>query len=85
MAREFLTDIRGHWGIENSLHWVLDVVMREDDSRIRANDGAEIFSTLRRIALNYLREEKTHKGSLKSKQLKASLDERYLEKILDLG
>ena len=82
---EFLTYIRGHWGIETSLHWILDVVMKEDDSRIRSNYGQEVFSTLRRMALNYLREEKTGKGSIKSKQLKAALDESYLEKILDLS
>ena len=82
--KEFLTYIRGHWGIETSLHWILDVVMKEDDSRIRSNYGQEVFSTLRRMALNYLREEKTGKGSIKSKQLKAALDESYLENILNL-
>jgi hypothetical protein len=59
--------------------------MKEDDSRICSNDGQEIFSTLRRMALNYLREEKTRKGSLKSKQLQAALDKSYLEKVLDLS
>jgi len=83
-AERFLECIRGHWGIETALHWVLDVVMREDDSRIRDDDGAENFSVLRRIAINYLRQESSDKGSLKSKQVKAALDDEYLEKILKL-
>jgi predicted transposase YbfD/YdcC len=47
--------VRGHWGVENGLHWCLDVAMREDDSRIRVEHGAENFSRLRRIALNKLK------------------------------
>ncbi len=83
-ANNFLNYIRGHWGIETSLHWILDVVMREDDSRIRADHGAVNFSVLRRAALNYLREEKSNNKSIKSKQLRASLDDEYLEKVLQL-
>jgi predicted transposase YbfD/YdcC len=51
----FAKAVRAHWGIENSLHWCLDVVFHEDDCRIRANNTAEYFSVIRHIALNILR------------------------------
>jgi predicted transposase YbfD/YdcC len=61
--------IRKHWGIENSLHWVLDVTFREDESRIRRGDGAENFSTLRRIALTMLKREPTKKSIARKRKL----------------
>ena len=73
---------RGHWSIENSLHWILDVVFREDDSRVRAGHAAENFGLLRRIAVNLLQQEKTLKRGVKTKRLKAALDDRYLLKVL---
>lgn len=74
--------IRGHWGIENSLHWSLDVSFREDDSRVRKGHGAENLSRLRRITLNLLKEEKTVKVGIKGKRLKAGWDQTYLLKVL---
>ena len=74
--------MRSHWGIENSCHWVLDVVFREDASRIRVGNAAENMSTLRRLALNLLRREKSEKGGIHVKRLKAALDEKYLLKVL---
>jgi len=74
--------IRGHWGIENSLHWSLDVSFREDDSRVRKGHGAENLSRLRRITLNLLKEEKTVKVGIKGKRLKAGWDRTYLLKVL---
>jgi len=74
--------VRSHWGIENSCHWVLDVVFREDASRIRVGNAAENMSTLRRLALNLLRREKSEKGGIHVKRLKAALDEKYLLKVL---
>lgn len=79
---EFGRAVRSHWGIENSCHWVLDVVFREDASRIRIGNAAENMSTLRRLALNLLRREKSEKRGVHVKRLKAALDEKYLLKVL---
>ena len=76
--------IRSHWGIENKLHWSLDVSFGEDDSRIRKGFGAENVSRLRRIALNLLKQEETAKCSIKAKRNKAGWDEKYLQKILGI-
>lgn len=81
-AQEFARAVRSHWGIENSCHWVLDVVFREDASRIRIGNAAENMSTLRRLALNLLRREKSEKRGVHVKRLKAALDEKYLLKVL---
>jgi predicted transposase YbfD/YdcC len=67
-AERHLAVIRSHWGIENELHWCLDVAFREDDSRIRTGDGAQNFSFLRRLALTLLQREKIAKGGLKVKR-----------------
>jgi predicted transposase YbfD/YdcC len=81
-AEQLLTVVRSHWGIENELHWCLDVVFREDDSRIRKGDGAQNFSFLRRLALTLLKREKMAKGGLKVKRHKAGWDNNYLLKVL---
>jgi predicted transposase YbfD/YdcC len=81
-AERQLAVIRSHWGIENELHWCLDVTFREDDSRIRKGDGAQNFSFLRRLALTLLQREKTAKGGLKVKRHKAGWDTGYLLKVL---
>src|SRR5919112_632566 len=62
-AQEYLSAIRGHWGIENSLHWVLDVVFREDESRHYAGNSGENLALLRRLAISMLKQEKTSKDS----------------------
>jgi predicted transposase YbfD/YdcC len=82
-AKRLAEAVRGHWAIENSQHWVLDVVFREDDSRVRVGHAAENFALIRRVALNLLQQEKTLKRGVKTKRLKAALDERYLLKILN--
>ena len=74
--------VRSHWGIENSVHWVLDVVFHEDLSRIRAGHSAHNFGVLRHIALNLIRREKTAKCGVHAKRLKAGWSTDYLEKIL---
>ena len=81
-ARCLLKAMRNHWGIENSLHWVLDIAFREDESRIRKENIAENFAILRHIALNLIKQEKTTKASIKGKRLKAGWDNDYLLKIL---
>ena len=81
-AREFAEAARGHWGIENGLHWVLDVAFREDESRVRTGNAAENLALLRRIALNLLRQEKTRKVGVKAQRLKAAWSEDYLLKVL---
>jgi predicted transposase YbfD/YdcC len=81
-ASEMLQLIRGHWSIENTLHWTLDVQFREDDSRIRKGHSAENFSRLRRWALNLLKQDKTHKLGLKGKSKCCSWDHNYLLQIL---
>ena len=73
---------RGHWGVENKVHWVLDVCFREDQSRARVGHAAENLATLRRLALNLLKREKTKKRGMKGKQLNAGWDHSYLLRLL---
>lgn len=81
-AELFAKSVRSHWGIKNSVHWVLDVAFREDESRVRKNHGPENLAMLRHIALNLLKHEKTAKLGVKSKRLKAGWDNSYLSKVL---
>jgi predicted transposase YbfD/YdcC len=81
-AVDFAGAVRGHWGIENSLHWVLDVALREDDCRVRKGDAPENLAILRHIAVNAVKQEKTKKLGVKNKRLAAGWDETYLAKIL---
>jgi predicted transposase YbfD/YdcC len=76
------TAVRGHWGIENRLHWVLDIAFREDESRVRQGHADQNLAVLRRLALNLLRQEPTAKMGTKAKRLKAGWDHAYLLKIL---
>jgi predicted transposase YbfD/YdcC len=80
-AFEFAQAVRKHWGIENQLHWTLDVTFREDQSRLRTGHGAENFAVLRHIALNLLRQEPSAK-SLPRKRLACALNPDYLLKVL---
>lgn len=81
-AERLAEAVRGHWGIENQVHWVLDVAFREDDSRIRTGHAAENMAVVRRIALNMLKQDTSVKLGIANKRLKAGWDEHYLLKIL---
>ena len=81
-AQRFARAVRGYWGVENDLHWSLDMSFREDESRIRDRNAAENFAVLRHIALNRLKHETTLKLGIKAKRLTAGWNERYLEKLL---
>ncbi|MDR1348014.1 MAG: ISAs1 family transposase, partial [Prevotellaceae bacterium] len=74
--------VRAHWGVENSLHWVLDVGFNEDNSRKRTGFAAQNCSLLNRIALNLLKNEKTTKVGIRGKRLKAGWDNNYLIKLI---
>ena len=73
--------VRAHWGIENSFHWVLDTVFREDQARTQHENGAENLAVLRRVALNLLKQH-SGKGSFKNKRYRAALDEHFLLEVL---
>ena len=84
-AQVVLAYVRGHWGIENQLHWSLDMTFREDHLRNRVGHSAENLSRIRRLALNLLRRDKTCKVGAKGKRLKASREADYLLKVLSPG
>lgn len=74
--------VRGHWAVENQLHWQLDVSFGEDQRRIRKDHGAQNFSRLCRLALNLLKRDKSVKIGVNGKRLKAGWDEHYLLRLL---
>lgn len=81
-AKRFARAVRGHWGIENDLHWSLDVAFREDDSRLRNPQARENFAVLRHIALTRLKNDTREKMGIKNKRLKAGWDDKYLSELL---
>ena len=82
---QFAKAVRGHWGIENQLHWVLDVTMKEDACPIYRGDAAQILATVRHMALNMLRAEKGKTASIRRKQKIAAMNSDYLEQVIVAG
>lgn len=78
----FAKAVRGHWGVENRCHWVMDVIFKEDESRARSGHAAQNLSTTRGFSMNLIRKESVSKSSLRSRVKKAGWDNSYLEKIL---
>lgn len=81
-VERFAHAVRSHWGIENQLHWVLDVAFDEDDCRIRKDHAPENLALIRHVALNLLRQDTSTKAGIKAKRLKAGWDNSYLSSIL---
>ena len=81
-AEQFNNLVRGHWGIENLLHWHLDVTFREDDSRARSGNAPLNLNILRKMALTRIRQMKD-KLSLKKRRFRAALNQKYLQQILE--
>lgn len=84
-VKEFAKSARGHWGVETSLHWCLDVGFREDESRARKDNSAENLNIIRHMTLNMLKKETTMKAGIARKRLKCGWDEDYFEKVLMAG
>jgi predicted transposase YbfD/YdcC len=76
-ALNYAKSARGHWGIENSLHWVLDVVLKDDQTRIRKDNAPEIISSVKRVAFNLMKQDKNTKLSMRKKYLLATWDQNY--------
>jgi predicted transposase YbfD/YdcC len=81
-ARQIQAAVRSHWGIENGLHWILDMAFREDECRVRAGHAAHNFALLRHTALNLLRHETSLRCGVKAKRLRAGWDTAYLLKVV---
>jgi predicted transposase YbfD/YdcC len=81
-VKTFARAVRGHWGIENGLHWVLDVSFREDESRLRKDHGPENLALIRRLAASVLKNETTAKSGVASKRKEAGWDNNYLLQVL---
>jgi predicted transposase YbfD/YdcC len=76
------SSVRAHWGIENSLHWVLGIVFREDYARNRKDHSSTNMATMRHLALNLIKQDKTSKSSIKGKRKKAGWNNIYLLKLM---
>lgn len=81
-AQKLLECTKAHWEVENKLHWMLDVIFREDASRIRTDDAPHNLSAIRKLAYYHLKQETSQKSGVKMKQKKAALSTEYLEKVL---
>ena len=83
-AEKLARAVRGHWGVENGLHWVLDMAFREDESRARVEHAAANLSVVRRLATTLIRAAPSGKGGVQTRRMRAAWDSRYRELILQL-
>ncbi len=83
-AKRLAEAVRGHWGVENGLHWVLDMAFDDDRNRTGTGDAPQNLATLRRWVLSLLRQDKSRKGGIECKRMQMGWNEGYLEEILDL-
>ncbi len=81
-ANKIGSAIRQHWGIENSVHWTLDVTFHEDESQIRSLHSPQNFALLRRIALNALEREPTSHRSIRQKSRRSAMNDHYMVSVL---
>ncbi|MDE0671301.1 MAG: ISAs1 family transposase [Caldilineaceae bacterium] len=84
-AQHLLATVRAHWGIENNLHWILDVAFREDESRVRTGHASRNLCLLRRMALNLLRQDTTIQAGVAIRRRKAGRNLAYREQVLGLA
>ncbi|MCP4645717.1 MAG: ISAs1 family transposase, partial [bacterium] len=83
-AQTFGRAVRDHWGVENGLHWTLDVLFREDDSRARTGNASQNLGTLRRIATNLFKRNTSRKIPMRQKRILAALETKFLEELLGI-
>jgi predicted transposase YbfD/YdcC len=81
-SKKIAESIRAHWGIENSLHWVLDIAFGEDQARIRAENADQNMATVRKMVINVIKPDKSRKGGVRAKRLQAGWDDAYLREII---
>ena len=81
-AKRFAAAARGHWGVENSLHWCLDIAFREDDSRVRSGHAQANLATIRRLALNLIKQDHRRKIGIKASRKRAGWDLDYIKELL---
>jgi Transposase len=84
-AQDVLRIRRAHWGVENSLHWVLDVAYREDQCRVRAGHAAQVFNILRHFTMNLLRQETSAKYGVAAERRRCAISTDYLERVIKLS
>jgi predicted transposase YbfD/YdcC len=84
-AEQILTSKREHWGIENNVHWLLDVACGEDDCRVRTDNAPEVFNIFRHLALNLLSKEVSSKNGIEVKQFRCAISTAYLEKVIGIS
>ncbi len=84
-AKRFAEAARGHWAVENSLHWCLDIAFREDDSRVRSGHAQENLATIRRLALNLIKQDSQRKIGVKASRKRAGWDMDYIKRLLSIA